>query len=568
MLALTVLNGNGVLDFQYLPILKKLPFVPQMMELSTQSLFIVLVLAAIGFQVFRSGLSFLGQYATLQLTMQIQSEAQNRVYGQILRLNFPSVSRYKVGDLVEYARAPSVAIPAVMESINKVLVSVLMSIALILVMSSMSVSLTLTTLFLLAFFAASQKFIIRKISHGSTQLTEQLTELSKHTVQSLHGIRALFTFNRQEDVLNKTLETLQKIISATKKVTLWNNSIVSINETLGMVLVGSCLSIGVFLLQSDQPSLLPILLTFITVTHRLTNRLQAGMIGFGGIATHIGNMLRINEIISDEGKEFISNKGDCFPGLVREITFDHVSLRYDDKNDFAVEQLSLTIPKGSMVAFVGASGAGKSSILDVLLKLYNPSAGTIWVDGKDLSQYNEKSWRQRLGVVSQDAIIFNESIEENIRFGNLNATNEQIQAAAKSAGIHEFILHLPAQYQTILGERGYRLSGGERQRISLARALLREPEILILDEATSNLDSHSEHLIQQALEKLQNKTTMIVVAHRLSTIRNADRIFVLEKGKLIQEGTHQELLQRMGRYAYFWNLQSTIAPDLEPAPSL
>ncbi len=560
MLALTVLNGNGVLDFQYLPILKRLPFIPQVMELSTQSLFIVLVLAAIGFQVLRSGLSFLGQYATLQLTMQIQSQAQNRVYGQILRLNFPSVSRYKVGDLVEYARAPSIAIPAVMESINKVLVSILMSIALILVMSSMSVSLTLSTLFLLAFFAVSQKFIIRKISHGSTQLTEQLTELSKHTVQSLHGIRALFTFNRQEDVLNKTLETLQKIISATKKVTLWNNSIVSINETLGMILVGSCLSIGVFLLQGDH--LLPILLTFITITHRLTNRLQAGMIGLGGIATHIGNMLRINEIISDEGKEFISNKGDPFPGLVKEITFDHVSLRYEGKNDFAIERLSLTIPKGSMVAFVGASGAGKSSILDVLLKLYNPSEGTIWIDGKDLSQYNEKSWRQRLGVVSQDAIIFNESIEENIRFGNLNATHEQIQAAAKSAGIHDFILHLPAQYETILGERGYRLSGGERQRISLARALLREPEILILDEATSNLDSHSEHLIQQALEKLQNKTTMIVVAHRLSTIRNADRIFVLEKGKLIQEGTHQELLQRIGRYVYFWNLQSL---DQEPA---
>jgi ATP-binding cassette subfamily B protein/subfamily B ATP-binding cassette protein MsbA len=542
MLALSALNGENTSYLKYIP-------------LSSQNLFIALILAAILFQAIRSGLNFFGQYRTLLLTLRIQEEVQARVYRQIMRLSFPCVSKYKVGDLVEYARAPSIAIPAVMDAVNKALTSSLMSIALISLMTFLSKPLTLATLTLLLLVAISQHFIIRKIVRGSKQLTHQLTDLSKHTVQSLHGIRALFTFGRQDDILHKTLHTLEKIIAATKKVTLWNHSILPINEIMGMVLVGTCLSMGAILLKTTGPSIVPILLTFVTVTYRLTNRLQSVMLGLSGIATHIGSMARINEIITDADKEFISTEGIHFQGLKEKIVFDRISLRYEGKERLAIQELSLTIPKGGMIAFVGASGAGKSSIIDVLLKLYKPVEGKIWIDDQELSTYNENSWRKKLGVVSQDTILFNESIEENIRFGDMEATGGQVKEAAVAAGVDEMIENLPQGYQTVVGERGYRLSGGERQRIALARALLRKPEILVLDEATSNLDSHSENLIQKALETLQRKTTIIVIAHRLSTVRNADQIFVIEKGRVIEEGSHVTLLQKGASYAHFWKSQ-------------
>jgi len=193
---------------------------------------------------------------------------------------------------------------------------------------------------------------------------------------------------------------------------------------------------------------------------------------------------------------------------------------------------------------------------DLLIRLYDPSDGHIAIDGIDLKELTIGSWRNALGVVSQDTFIFNETIADNIRFGNLEATIDQVMHAAKMAGAHEFITHLPQGYETIVGERGYRLSGGQRQRIALARALVRDPGILILDEATSNLDSQSERLIQEALEKFRGNKTVIIVAHRLSTVVDADTIVVMDQGTVVEKGTHEELLIQEGTYAAFWAMQA------------
>jgi ATP-binding cassette subfamily B protein/subfamily B ATP-binding cassette protein MsbA len=217
--------------------------------------------------------------------------------------------------------------------------------------------------------------------------------------------------------------------------------------------------------------------------------------------------------------------------------------------------MSLEMPRGKTIAFVGSSGAGKSSILDLLLRLYEPTQGAILIDGVDLRTYSTGSWRNYLGVVSQDISIFNDTVEENIRFGALHATAQDVCHAAEQAGLESFIYSLPEGYNTIVGERGFRLSGGQRQRLALARALLRNPDILILDEATSNLDSYSESLIQDALERLRSERTILIVAHRLSTIMNADQIYVLDQGDLIEQGNHSSLLAQKGVYARFWELQ-------------
>jgi len=190
------------------------------------------------------------------------------------------------------------------------------------------------------------------------------------------------------------------------------------------------------------------------------------------------------------------------------------------------------------------------------LRLYSPTEGSILVDKTPIQKCDVGSWRQKFGVVSQESFIFNETIEENIRFGMPNADIEMIINIAKMIGAHQFISNLPDGYQTILGERGHRLSGGERQKIALARALIRDPEVLVLDEATSNLDSHSEKFVLDVLTEFRGKKTIVVVAHRLSTIFDADKIIVLEKGRVIEEGTHDGLIEMNGRYAFFWNVQS------------
>ncbi len=203
---------------------------------------------------------------------------------------------------------------------------------------------------------------------------------------------------------------------------------------------------------------------------------------------------------------------------------------------------------------MGASGGGKSTLVDLLLRLYQPLSGRIVIDGQDISEYDISSWRKLFGVVTQDTFLFNDTIEENIRFGELKASLERVVKAAKDARAHEFIISLPQGYKTIIGERGYRLSGGEKQRLSLARCLVRNSQIIVLDEATSNLDSRSESLIQNTLERCNKDKTMIVIAHRLSTIAKADVICVIEKGEKVEMGTHEDLIKQEERYYFYWNL--------------
>jgi ATP-binding cassette subfamily B protein/subfamily B ATP-binding cassette protein MsbA len=524
-------------------------------SMDQNKLFLTLLIFAVFFQAARSAIGGISYYANSLLALRIQESAQLKIYQKIFALGYRCVSQYKIGDLAEYAKTPATIINVIFDNGNRVLVSLLMVFAILSVMMILNVKLTLLILFLLVLTGGIHKAIINKIGHYSRILTGYIVNCSNHTTQTLQSMRTIHTYNRQEYMFDKIRQILNKIVSFSKKVYFWNNFIPSINELLGTFFVTATLIGGIWVLGDQKEGALPMLITFLALTHRLAIRIQMGNGALGVIVTHTGSLLRLEEILSDTGKEFAPSGGIPFTGFSANIAFHEVVLQYPSSEKPAVQKATFQIPKGKTVAFIGSSGAGKSSILDILLRLYEPTGGAIFIDGIDLRQYSAGSWRDHLGVVSQDISVFNDTIEENIRFGALHKTAQDISSAARQAGLEEFIQALPEGYKTTVGERGFRLSGGQRQRLALARALIRNPEILILDEATSNLDSHSEFLIQEALEKLRSERTVLIVAHRLSTIMNADLIYVLDQGRMIEQGTHASLLAQKGAYARFWALQ-------------
>ncbi|MBI5787724.1 MAG: lipid A export permease/ATP-binding protein MsbA [Candidatus Schekmanbacteria bacterium] len=264
---------------------------------------------------------------------------------------------------------------------------------------------------------------------------------------------------------------------------------------------------------------------------------------------------RIFEVIDIQSE--IQEKPDAVElgGFKREIVFDQVNFRYYNDGDLVLKNINLTVNKGQMVAFVGASGAGKSTLMDLIPRFYDTLGGNVKIDGIDVRDLKFKALRSHIAVVGQETILFNDTIANNIAYGSRDASMEKIIAAAKGAHAHEFIEEMPDGYNTIAGERGVKLSGGQRKRITIARALLKNPEILILDEATSELDSQSEKLVQEALEILMAGRTTLVIAHRLSTIRHADKIIVLDSGRIVETGTHDELIAKGGVYKHLYDIQ-------------
>ena len=295
--------------------------------------------------------------------------------------------------------------------------------------------------------------------------------------------------------------------------------------------------------------------TFALVVIRLTPKLSEFNSRRVFVSAEFYNVESVTEFLGKLDKPYLENGWRVFTRLSLGIELRNVSFQYPGREDMAVSDLSFAIPIGSTTAIVGESGAGKSTLVDLVLRLYDPHQGTITLDDVDLREFDYQSWRRKVGVVPQDGFLFNASVSENIAFGNLDATERQIEEASRRASAYDFITALPDGFDTSIGESGELLSGGERQRIAIARAIVRDPEILVFDEATSHLDVVSERLIQQAIADLSHDRTVIIVAHRLSTIRHADNIVVLDGGRLVEQGSHQELMDRLGKYWEFHNDQ-------------
>jgi subfamily B ATP-binding cassette protein MsbA len=526
-------------------------------EFSPNTLFSIFIIAAVCIQFLRSGFNYLGQLLCSKISNSVLCCLQRKIYQNIMSFSFPFLSGFKTGDLTEYIKSPITALPGLFQYIHQFLVSLMTCLVSIFLMFAISFKLTLITLFLFIVLGSFQRILMKKIRSTSESYSENLVELSKLVTQAFQGIRAIFTFDRQKKSLNEAVKVLDRMAYSSNKLHAWHNAVPAINESMGILLVGVCCFLGPDLLGGDQISVTSLLITFVTVTYRMASKIQMLASSVGNINYLWGHISRINEIMRLDDKEYARNNGLQIAGINKAVTFESVFLKYPSRGVFAVNDVSLNIEKGTTKAFVGSSGAGKSSLIDLLIGLYEPTKGCIKIDGINLNDICLSSWRQKLGVVSQDSFILNDTIEENIRFGFENCSKDEMVAIAKKAGAHDFITALPEGYQTIVGDRGYRLSGGERQRIALARALIRNPQVLILDEATSNLDSKSESIIQDCLENFQSKITIIMIAHRLSTVVDADEIFVMDLGRIIERGKHYDLLQFNGAYADLWKIQTT-----------
>ena len=426
------------------------------------------------------------------------------------------------------------------------------------ILFNMNSTLTLIIFTMIPVMYICTRYFNKRMRRTFKQSRHQLGEVNAQVEDSLLGIRVVKSF-ANEDIEEEKFAEGNAIFVKTRERNYRNmagfNTTTRIFDGLMyivVVIVGALFIIDGKLSAADYIAYLLYVSTFLTAIRRVVEfaeQFQRGMTGFERFCEIIDIEPEIKDC--DNAKTLSNVKGD--------ITFDHVSFKYSDDNQTVLADINMTVKAGERIALVGPSGGGKTTLCNLIPRFYNLSEGTILIDGQDITTLTLKSLRQNIGVVQQDVYLFNGSVFENIVYGKPTATREQVIEAAKLAGAHDFISALSNGYDTFVGERGVKLSGGQKQRISIARVFLKNPPILILDEATSALDNESERLVQQSLEALCVGRTTFTIAHRLTTIRNADTIWVLTKNGIEEHGTHSKLIEKNGIYASLYKLYENIS---------
>jgi len=475
----------------------------------------------------------------------------------ILEVDLDYFVKIKTGDLVnkvnqEVGRAANAIKIAIQLFISGITVLIFVGILI-----TISWQLTVASTILLILVTSINQFFVNRAKKFGRLLSEKSRNYSTALLEILTGIRLIKSVGNEAaeyQRINKFLNEREQAEYQSQA----NFAILGpINEILGILAMLAIVFLGkVFLFQDvSAKALIAVLGIYLFVL----NRLLPVVAKLNGQRSQFANASPSTEIVANflrkDNKPFMANGNKLYQKIEQGILLEDVSFAYPEHQDLVLSKVNLWLPKGTTLALVGSSGAGKSTLADLLPRFYDPIAGKIAIDGHDLREYDLRSLRQAMGIVSQDTFLFNTSVRNNIAYGRENTTDDEIIAAAKRANAYEFILGLPQGFATEIGERGIMLSGGQRQRIAIARALLRNPDILILDEATSALDTVSERLVQQAIDELCRDRTTIVIAHRLSTIQQADQIAVMEKGQVVEIGTHEELLKQGGHYNRLYTMQ-------------
>ena len=396
----------------------------------------------------------------------------------------------------------------------------------------------------------------KKLKRQSLEAQAKWSDTMSQLEETLGGLRIIKAFIAEQKMINRFTECSNEFRDATNRVAMRQALAHPMSEFLGTLLIVVVLWFGGSLILGNHSSIdAPTFIFYMVILYSVINPLKELSKAGYNIPKGLASMERVDKILKAENKIVEIPNPKPLNGLEEQVEFKDISFSYDGKKE-VLQHINLTVPKGKTVALVGQSGSGKSTLVDLLPRYHDVQEGTITIDGVNIKDVRISDLRSLIGNVNQEAILFNDTFFNNIAFGVENATMEQVIEAAKIANAHDFIMEKEDGYHTNIGDRGSKLSGGQRQRISIARAILKNPPILILDEATSALDTESERLVQEALERLMKTRTTIAIAHRLSTIKNADEICVLYEGEIVERGKHEELLAKNGYYKRLNDMQS------------
>ena len=498
---------------------------------------------------------YLSLFISTPVRSQILADFRLRLYAKILQLPVGFFTEQKKGDLMSRMTGDINEVQgSIFTALEGLVKDPLIIISFLISMILLSPHLSLFLLIFLPITALFIGKISKRLKKQSTEHSVAQGENISHVEETLSSIKVIKAFRAEERMLNKFNDGNEKLFSLLNKMTLRRDLASPITEVLGVTVLCAILYIGGRFVFSEGAQLTGgDLMAFILLFAMIINPAKNLSTTISSMQKGMGAVERIEEILNAPIQVEEKANAKILNGFNQSIEFRNVSFRYDDKT--ILKNINFIIEKGKTVALVGSSGAGKSTLADLIPRFHDVSEGAILIDGVDIKDFTLQSLRKQMSMVTQEAILFNDSIANNIALGDINASSKEITEAATIANAHQFIQHKEDKYDTNIGDRGMKLSGGERQRITIARAVLQNPPILILDEATSSLDTESERLVQDAIVNLMQDRTSLVIAHRLSTISNADEIIVLQKGSIIERGTHDSLISQNGFYKKLVEMQ-------------
>jgi ATP-binding cassette, subfamily B, putative efflux pump len=515
----------------------------------------VMGIAFFVFAILRPPIEYYRQYLAQWTGSKILYDIRDRLFDHIQKLSLRFYAQTKTGEVIsrvihDVEQTKAFVITGLM-NIWLDMITIIIAVG---IMFTMDVWLTLVAIILFPIYGFAVRYFYSRLRKLTRQRSQALAEVQGHLHERVQGMPVIRSFALEDYEQGQFQQKNDKFLERSVDHAIWNAKAYTVTNTITDIAPLLVILFSAYLVIGGNLTL-GTMVAFVGYMDRVYSPLRR-LINSGTVLTQsIASMDRVFEFLDEEYD--ITDKDDAkeLTNVKGEVEFKNVSFHYAENENEVLKNISLKIKQGETIAFVGMSGGGKSTLISLIPRFYDVTEGTILIDGQDIRNMKVRSLRDKIGMVLQDNILFSDSVATNIKMGNPNATKEEVIAAAKAANAHDFIMELPNGYDTLVGERGVKLSGGQKQRVAIARVFLKNPPILILDEATSALDLESEHLIQEALEKLAHDRTTFIVAHRLATITHADRIVLIQNGEIKEIGTHDELMALKGGYYDLFQVQ-------------
>ena len=517
---------------------------------------IVMLLAVILTIILKNLTAYLRSLLTVVFNRSLTNTIKSEMFQTLMDSDLDFFTKAKVGDLTKRLGSDTAQCTQTINGYVSLITQLIILSLFVSLLISISWQLTLVSSLLVALIGVINQLFIRRSKRFGFFLNQEQKNYSIKVIETLNGIRLIKSVsseNREYIKLKELMLSLENIALKAKM----NSALISpVNEVTSMITVISILLLGRYLFADQITNVSAILLTYLLVLFRMLPMVSQINSSRNAIAKGSASFNMAVDLWRRDNKPIMKPGSIPFQKVKSQIHFYEISFSYPGNDNLVLKNVDISLPRGKTLALVGGSGAGKSTFADLLPRFYDPTSGCITIDGIDLREFDITSLRKKTGIVSQTTHLFNDTVKNNIIYASPDATEDEIIEAVRQANAYDFIMDLPKQWDTQIGDRGVMLSGGQRQRLAIARALLQDPEILILDEATSALDTVSERLVQKAIDQLSRDRTVLVIAHRLSTIQNADQIAVLDQGKLVEIGTHSELLEKeSGYYRHLYYVQ-------------